>query len=76
LRLLEREEGDIKALEGPLREYYRLRVMGCRVIFGYETQAGSRRVIRCVFAERRSAVYEFFEEALRRRILAQGDEAS
>ena len=68
LRGLAREEGDIRALEGPLKDYHRLRVGGYRVIFAY-TLSRKRRTIQCVFAERRSAVYEVFLELLRSRLL-------
>ncbi|MDP9291030.1 MAG: hypothetical protein M3O82_01550 [Verrucomicrobiota bacterium] len=73
LRGLEREHGDIKALEGPLQNYFRLRVRGYRVIFAYQTVTGRQRVIRCIFAERRSAVYEVFAEMLRRQLLGGED---
>ena len=69
LRGLEREEGDIKALQGPLENYCRLRVRGYRVILAYETGSKGQRVIRCIFADRRSAVYEIFEEMLRKHLL-------
>lgn len=63
LRGLERERGDIKPLEGPLQGYYRLRVQSYRIIFRYHTSPGHRgqTSIRCVFAERRSLIYEIFE---------------
>ncbi len=69
LRDLAQEKGDIKALEGPLAEYCRLRVGGYRVVFAYAKRAS----IQCLFAERRSIVYEVFAEALRAH-LAPGDE--
>ena len=69
LRALEREQGDIKALQGPLENYCRLRVRGYRVVFAYETGAKGQRVIRCIFADRRSAVYEIFEAMLRKHLL-------
>ena len=56
--------GDIKALEGALTSYSRLRVLSYRVILFYR----SRGQIECVFAERRSIVYEIFAEALRERL--------
>jgi len=59
LRKLEQERGDIKALEGPLDNYFRLRVGPYRVIFKYHL-AGETRSIRCDFAEKRSIVYEAF----------------
>ena len=69
LRGLEREQGDIKALQGPLENYFRLRVSGFRVVFAYEAGVKGQRVIRCIFADRRSAVYEIFEEMLRKHLL-------
>jgi mRNA-degrading endonuclease RelE of RelBE toxin-antitoxin system len=68
LRALARERGDIRALEGPLEEYHRLRVGGYRIILAYEV-SGKRRIIRCIFAERRSAVYETFQRLLRKHLL-------
>ncbi len=63
LRGLNREQGDIRALEGPLRDYYRLRVGDYRVVFRYRVDRG-RRIIRCIYAERRSIVYQVFERLL------------
>ena len=68
LRGLARERGDIRALEGPLENYHRLRVGGYRIIFAYAL-SGKQRVIRCIFAERRSAVYETFQRLLRQHLL-------
>jgi mRNA-degrading endonuclease RelE of RelBE toxin-antitoxin system len=69
LRELARERGDLKALEAPLDGYCRLRVGGYRIVFAY----GKRRTIECVFAERRSVVYELLLERLRER-LREGSE--
>ena len=69
LRGLENERGNIKGLEGELSGYYRLRVRGYRIVFAYATTAKTRRVIHCIFAERRSVVYEIFEEALKSHLL-------
>ena len=69
LRELSRERGDVKALESPLDGYCRLRVGGYRVLFAY----GKRGSIECIFAERRSVVYELLLERLRDR-LKGGDE--
>ena len=63
IRSLEAERGDVRALEGDFSAYYRLRVGGYRVIL-----LRSATVIECVFAERRSIVYEVFAEELRRRL--------
>ncbi len=64
LRDLAAEKGDLKALEPPLDAYVRLRVGPYRVILSY---AGPRK-IECVFAERRSIVYETLVEVLRARM--------
>ena len=52
-----------------LREFHRLRVRGYRIIFAYKTTP-KQRVIRCIFAGRRNAVYEIFEEALKKQLLS------
>ena len=72
LRGLARERGDIRALEGPLQEYHRLRVGGYRVIFRYRISP-KRRNIQCIFAERRSAVYELSELLLKQHLLRSGE---
>jgi mRNA-degrading endonuclease RelE of RelBE toxin-antitoxin system len=64
LRDLARERGDLKPLEGPLEGYCRLRVGAYRVVVSY----ASRRTIQCVFAERRSIVYELLVEMLESRL--------
>ena len=63
IKALERDEGDIKPMEGKLSGWSRLRVTGYRVLFK-ETAAGGIRKINCVFAERRGVVYEMFAELL------------
>jgi len=60
LRELAGGKGDIRQLEGPLEGYYRLRVGPYRIVFSY----GERQRIECVFAERRSLVYEVFARVL------------
>lgn len=69
LRDLGHERGDIEALEPPLQGYCRLRVGGYRVVFAY----ARRGTVECIFAERRSVVYELLVERLRDR-LKGGDE--
>ena len=64
LRKLAKEDGDIRALEGDLEGFYRLRVMRYRVIFFYERQGRSQR-IRCVYAAHRNLIYEVFAEQFR-----------
>jgi len=63
IRALAQNRGDLKALEGDLAGYWRLRVGSYRVILW--RGAG---VIECVFAERRSIVYEVFAAELRRKL--------
>ncbi len=69
LRALATERGDIRALEGRLENYHRLRVGGYRVIFAYRI-TGKQRTIQCIFVERRSVVYEVFEQ-LRKQLLGK-----
>jgi mRNA-degrading endonuclease RelE of RelBE toxin-antitoxin system len=66
IRALANDAGDIKRLEGCLEGYSRLRVAGYRVIFA-ERAAKGARVIDCVWAEKRSVVYELFI-----RLLSEG----
>ena len=61
LRKLNQENGDIRALEGELEGFYRLRVGRYRVIFRYR-RAGRSRVIRCVYAAHRTLIYEVFAQ--------------
>lgn len=66
LRKLEREQGDIKPLEGPLKNDHRLRSGGHRIIFAY---ARSGKSIHCLYADRRSIVYDVFERLLQKALL-------
>jgi mRNA interferase RelE/StbE len=61
---LQRENGDIRALEGELEGFYRLRVQRYRLIFFYQVR-GTRRFIRCVYVAPRNIVYEIFAEHVR-----------
>ena len=63
IRSLADGRGDVKALEGDLAGYCRLRVGSYRVILWR-----SATVIECIFAERRSIVYEIFAEELRKKL--------
>lgn len=65
LRDLARGKGDIRALESPLDDYCRLRIGPYRVVLRY----GPSRTIDCVFAERRSIIYEAFADAMIERLL-------
>ncbi|HEV2390881.1 MAG TPA: hypothetical protein VG146_00820 [Verrucomicrobiae bacterium] len=60
---LARQKGDIKALEGKLSGWRRLRLGGYRVLYK-ETSHGGARFINCVFANPRSVVYEIFSRLL------------
>jgi mRNA-degrading endonuclease RelE of RelBE toxin-antitoxin system len=61
IRGLAEDKGDIKPLEGSLSGWHRLRVGGYRVIFKQTMQKGIR-TIDCVYVNRRSVVYDLFEE--------------
>ena len=61
---LEAERGDLKALEGELAGFARMRVGHYRVIVQFLSEQG-QRIARCVYAERRSVIYELFAEILR-----------
>jgi len=64
LQELADERGDIRALEGTLSGYYRLRVGRFRIIFNYASDG----VIEAVFIEDRSLVYEIFEAEFIRKL--------
>ncbi len=64
LRALAQGRGDLRNLEGALAGYGRLRVGGFRIILVFAP--GS--VVRCLYAEQRSVVYEVFEEQLLQRL--------
>jgi mRNA interferase RelE/StbE len=64
LRELRAERGDIRALEGGLSGYYRLRVGRFRIIFAYAADGA----IEAVFMEERFLVYEVFEAEFIRRL--------
>jgi mRNA interferase RelE/StbE len=63
IRSLARGRGDVRALEGDLAGYWRLRVGSYRVILWR-----SATVIECIFAERRSIIYEIFAEELKKKL--------
>jgi mRNA interferase RelE/StbE len=65
---LEEGRGDLKALEGDLAGYWRLRITKYRIIFSYATRAG-QPVAQCVYAAERGIVYEIFSEQLRQQLL-------
>lgn len=59
LEKLNQLEGDLKDLHHPLEGYCRLRVHQYRIILKIENET-----IQCVFIEKRSLVYEIFEQTL------------
>lgn len=63
LKKLGSEKGNIRALEGDLEGFYRLRVGRYRVIFSY-LSPGRTRHIRCVYAAHRTLIYEVFAQQL------------
>jgi mRNA-degrading endonuclease RelE of RelBE toxin-antitoxin system len=69
LKALAEDKGDLRRLEGKLEGYARLRVTGYRVIYSERWERGERR-IDCVFAEKRSLVYDLFI-----RLLGEGLES-
>ena len=64
MRDLRTEQGDIRALEGNLSGYYRLRIGRFRLIFAYQNAGG----IAALFLEERRLVYELFEAEFIRRL--------
>ncbi len=52
---------NVRMLEGKLSRFARLRVKGFRVIYSERLEHGER-VFYCLFAERRSVVYDLFEQ--------------
>jgi mRNA-degrading endonuclease RelE of RelBE toxin-antitoxin system len=68
IKALRRDAGDCGDLEGELTGWRRLRVRTYRVIFKESWMKGVR-TIDCVYANRRSVVYELFKELLRHQLL-------
>jgi len=63
LHRLAEGRADIKALEGWLSGYHRLRAGSHRVVFCYRVEHG-QPVADCIFAAERSLVYQLFEQGL------------
>jgi mRNA interferase RelE/StbE len=61
---LREERGDIRALEGNLSGYYRLRIGRHRIVFSYASDGA----IDAVFIEERQLVYELFEAQFIKRL--------
>lgn len=64
LRELRHERGDLRALEGTLAGYYRLRVGRFRLVFAYASDGA----IEVIFIEERGLVYEVFEAEFVKRL--------
>jgi mRNA interferase RelE/StbE len=64
LQELRRERGDLRALEGTLAGYYRLRVGRFRLISAYASDGA----IEVIFIEERGLVYEIFEAEFVKRL--------
>lgn len=64
LKELREERGDIRALEGNLSGYYRLRVGRFRIIFAYQKDGA----MAALFMEERRLVYELFEAQFIKRL--------
>lgn len=63
LRNLAKGRGDIKALQGPIDGFNRLRIGGRRIIY----RQISAEEIRLEYANTRDVIYELFEQILRER---------
>jgi len=61
---LTKQQGDIRALEGDLAGFWRLRVGRYRVLFTYEKPM----TIVCAYAAERSLVYEVFGAMVREHL--------
>jgi mRNA-degrading endonuclease RelE of RelBE toxin-antitoxin system len=68
IKSLASQRGDIKHLEGDLAGWSRLRIYTYRVVFKEIWQDG-QRLVDCVYANRRSVVYDLFKEILRSQLL-------
>lgn len=63
-------KSDIKALEGKLSGFHRLRSGRIRVIYQQRTVRGERQIC-CFYANYRASVYEVFEQLLASDLLEQ-----
>lgn len=68
IKALAHGRGDLKHLEGELAGWSRLRVHTYRVVFT-EIWRDGQRIVDCVYANRRSVVYDLFKEILRNQFL-------
>jgi len=63
LRKLQKGQGDIKALQGSLEGFCRLRVGGMRIIYRYK----GAKTVYLEYGNTRDAVYEIFQQHLGKR---------
>ncbi|HZF02128.1 MAG TPA: hypothetical protein VE344_09570 [Methylomirabilota bacterium] len=68
IKCIANHSSDVKHLEGDLTGWQRLRVQNYRIIFK-EIHRDGTRIIDCVYANRRSIVYELFRELLKNQLL-------
>lgn len=66
---LARSSKNTRRLEGELAGWERLRVGPFRVLYR-EVFSGGERVLACVYANRRSVVYDLFRELLKNSLLS------
>jgi mRNA interferase RelE/StbE len=70
IKQLATDRGEVAALEGELAGWHRLRVESFRVIYREHWDQG-RRIIDCVYVNRRSIVYDLFHELVKNRLLEE-----
>jgi len=68
IKSLANGKGNLKPLVGDLTGWQRLRVKDYRVLFK-EFWENGERTVDCVYADRRSVVYELFKELLKNQLL-------
>ena len=64
MRALTDKRGDLRALEGDLAGFYRLRVGRYRVVFHYQT-VRQLCCLRCEYAEERPLIYQVVADLVR-----------
>lgn len=70
IKLLAEGKGDVRHLEADLTGWSRLRVGAYRVVFK-ESFEGGTRLVDCIYANRRSVVYDMFAQILRNELLRE-----
>lgn len=67
---LVRDQGDVKALEGKLAPYWRIRGGRIRVVYAQKS-VGGRRVLLCFYAGYRPVVYQLVEQLLAQDLITE-----